>query len=108
MPAVYNKKHKGIPYGAVYIGRGSVYGNPFSHLSYGQAAVKVRSRDASIRAYERWIDGDSGLIALVLQHDPNWHPPTAEQIAELRGKDVVCFCAPEPCHGDVLIRQANV
>ena len=29
------------------------------------------------------------------------------QIEELRGKDVVCFCAPQQCHGDVLIELAN-
>jgi len=26
---------------------------------------------------------------------------------ELRGKDLVCFCAPNACHGDVLIEVAN-
>jgi hypothetical protein len=26
---------------------------------------------------------------------------------ELRGKDLVCWCAPKPCHGDVLLRLAN-
>jgi hypothetical protein len=26
---------------------------------------------------------------------------------ELRGRDLVCFCAPRPCHGDLLLRLAN-
>jgi len=26
---------------------------------------------------------------------------------ELRGKDLACWCAPEPCHGDVLFELAN-
>jgi hypothetical protein len=26
---------------------------------------------------------------------------------ELRGRDLVCFCAPLPCHGDLLLRLAN-
>lgn len=26
---------------------------------------------------------------------------------ELAGKDLVCFCAPEACHGDVLLEIAN-
>ena len=26
---------------------------------------------------------------------------------ELRGKDLVCFCAPKPCHADVLLEIAN-
>jgi len=28
-------------------------------------------------------------------------------IGELRGKDLVCFCAPAACHGDLLPRLAN-
>jgi hypothetical protein len=24
-----------------------------------------------------------------------------------RGCDLVCFCAPRPCHGDLLLRLAN-
>jgi Domain of unknown function (DUF4326) len=26
---------------------------------------------------------------------------------ELRGKDLLCFCAPAACHGDLLLRLAN-
>jgi hypothetical protein len=26
---------------------------------------------------------------------------------ELRGRDLLCFCAPKPCHGDLLLRLAN-
>jgi hypothetical protein len=26
---------------------------------------------------------------------------------ELAGRDLVCWCAPLPCHGDVLLRLAN-
>ena len=26
---------------------------------------------------------------------------------ELKGKDLVCFCAPKLCHGEVLLRIAN-
>jgi hypothetical protein len=26
---------------------------------------------------------------------------------ELRGRDLVCFCAPRPCHGDLLLRLAD-
>ncbi|HEY1865170.1 MAG TPA: DUF4326 domain-containing protein [Roseiarcus sp.] len=25
----------------------------------------------------------------------------------MRGKDLACWCAPKPCHGDVLLRRAN-
>jgi len=26
---------------------------------------------------------------------------------ELRGRDVVCWCAPLPCHADILLELAN-
>jgi hypothetical protein len=26
---------------------------------------------------------------------------------ELKGKDLICFCAPKPCHADVLLEIAN-
>ena len=26
---------------------------------------------------------------------------------ELRGKDLLCFCAPAACHGDLLLRLAD-
>ena len=28
-------------------------------------------------------------------------------VSELKGKDLVCWCSPEPCHGDVLLKYAN-
>lgn len=27
---------------------------------------------------------------------------------ELKGKNLVCFCAPKPCHGDYLLAICNV
>jgi Domain of unknown function (DUF4326) len=29
-------------------------------------------------------------------------------LPELRGKTLVCWCAPLPCHGDVLVELANL
>src|SRR5215831_6014372 len=28
-------------------------------------------------------------------------------LPELRGKDLACWCSPEPCHGEVLLELAN-
>ena len=86
MPKVLNKRVVGIPKGAVYIGRGrgSKWGNPF-------VIDKDGTRGEVIAKFERYLC-DSPLLA---------------HIGELRGKDLVCWCAPEPCHGDVLLRYAN-
>ncbi len=32
--------------------------------------------------------------------------PTLD-LMPLRGKDLVCYCAPKACHADVLLREAN-
>lgn len=35
-------------------------------------------------------------------------PRTAAALPELAGKTLGCWCAPRPCHGDVLVRLAGV
>lgn len=39
-------------------------------------------------------------VAWKLKRDPKWLEP-------LRGRDLMCFCAPRPCHADVLLELAN-
>lgn len=65
----------------VYIGRPSKWGNPF-------VIGRDGDRDAVIAKYRRWIRTKPKLMA---------------SLHELRGRDLVCFCAPQPCHGDVLL-----
>ncbi len=31
----------------------------------------------------------------------------SEDVAELKGKDLVCWCSPLPCHADFLLEMAN-
>lgn len=83
---VYNIKSKKAPKDAVYIGRPSKWGNPFS-------IGKDGTRDEVIAKYEQWVQTQPQLLADIK--------------AELRGKDLVCFCAPLKCHGDVIIKLAN-
>lgn len=87
MPRVLNKyKERGIPIGAVYIGRPSKWGNPF-------AIGPSQDRETVIRLYRDWIQTQPQLIEAAKR--------------ELKGKDLVCFCAPCACHGDVLLEIAN-
>ena len=86
MPAVYNKYHGNIPAGAVYIGRPSKWGNPFPLEMF-------ESRDKCLIAYREWLKNQPQLVAAIK--------------TELRGKNLVCFCAPKLCHGDVLLEIAN-
>jgi hypothetical protein len=95
-PCVLNLRgRRGVlPEGAVYIG-GPVYRGPW-RLQGSKWANPFRpgrdgTREEVIAKYERWLH-ETGLI-----HD----------VHELRGKDLVCWCAPEACHGDLLLRLAN-
>jgi hypothetical protein len=85
MCRVLNKHHAGIPAGALYIGRGSKWGNPFRIGRDGDRAAVVAK-------YERWLADQHHLL---------------RALDELRGRDLVCFCAPWACHGDLLMRLAN-
>lgn len=92
--AVLNFYHLGkqIPENGVYIGRhnaklglvGSQFANPFP-ISDAQPRAVV------IDKYQRWL----------------WEEIKAKRISlpdllALDGKDLVCFCAPQACHGHVL------
>lgn len=81
MIRVLNKKRDGIPPGAVYIGRGSPWGNPFRIGPDG-------SREDVIRKFETYARERLG-------REPDW-------LAPLRGRDIVCWCNPAHCHGDVI------
>lgn len=75
-----------MPAGAVYVGRPSRFGNPFVIGRHGDRAEVVARFEASLMTNPELL---------------------AAAKAELRGKDLVCWCAPEVCHADVLLRIAN-
>ena len=87
MPKVYNKRHKNAPTDAVYVGRGSNWGNLFKIGEDG-------TREEVIEKFEKIY------VPAILKKIPDWLEP-------LRGKDLVCWCFPEACHADVLLRLAN-
>lgn len=93
MPKVYNKYHNNAPTDAIYIGRPSKWGNPFSHKDGTLAKFKVETREQAVDAYERWAKENPNLVNDIKK--------------ELVGKDLVCFCVPKRCHGDVIIEIAN-
>jgi hypothetical protein len=86
MPQVLNAKVVGKSVeGAVYVGRPTKWGNPFSIGLHG-------SRDEVIEQFSRYLLNRPLLIA---------------SLGELRGKDLICWCAPAPCHADLLLELAN-
>jgi len=69
----------------VYIGRPSKWGNPFVIGPDGD-------RPTVIKKYEEWLMKQPALMAALPQ---------------LRDKTLGCWCSPQACHGDVLVRLAT-
>jgi hypothetical protein len=67
----------------VYIGRGSKWGNPYL-VSMG--------RTRCIDLFREFVTSTPELMAA---------------LHELKGKTLVCFCKPQACHGDVLVKLAE-
>lgn len=88
MKVVHCKKE---PYD-VYIGRGSKWGNIFTHKYATMAGCMVETREEAIECFEKWIRNQPVLMAA---------------LPELVGKTLGCYCAPKACHGDVLIKLVN-
>jgi hypothetical protein len=91
---VVNKRRSAFD---VYIGRGSIFGNPFTHLPLDRtkAEFHVATRAESISAFEAWFRKR-------IEAEPDLHVATRG----LYGKRLGCFCKPLPCHGDVLVKIA--
>jgi hypothetical protein len=64
--------------------RKSIWHNPFSVKEYG--------RDKVLEKYENYIRRDKYLMA---------------RLYRLKGKTLGCWCKPEKCHGDILIKLIN-
>ena len=70
----------------IYVGRRTKWGNPWKIGESG-------TREQVIELFEQYIHD-------VLEKQP-------EFLDELRGKDLVCWCAPLACHADILLKLAN-
>jgi Domain of unknown function (DUF4326) len=91
---VVNKKSNPLGY---YIGRPSPLGNPFTAKNYG-GGIKVRTLQESIDRYEEWImkkiNGRDQILLNELKR--------LQAKAKAQPINLICWCAPGPCHGDVI------
>jgi hypothetical protein len=88
MAKVLNKRHPGVDAQlregtAVYVGRPTKWGNPF-------VIGRDGTREQVIAKYAAWVEDQAHEVR-----------------TELRGKDLVCWCAPAACHADILLEIAN-
>lgn len=65
----------------VYVGRPSVWGNPF-------VSGRDGTREEVIEKYRKWIEGRPHLV---------------QKLEKLNPAALICWCAPLPCHADVLV-----
>lgn len=74
----------------IYIGRGSIWGNPYQIGVDGD-------RDEVIRKFA--YDFQRGFLRASKDFDKN--------IENLKGKIIACHCKPASCHGDVIANYIN-
>ena len=73
----------------VFIGRPSKWGNPF------RLPIKANkaTREVVIQKFRDYLREHPQLLGLARR--------------ELKGKVLVCYCSPKPCHGDILAEIAE-
>jgi len=85
----------------VYIGRPSIWGNPFTHISDKETLAEhvVSNRAEALEKYREYITNNQELMSKIL---------------ELDNKVLGCFCItdgsfpiPYVCHGQILIELLN-
>ena len=95
-------KHSDCIGNELYIGRGSVLGNPYTHLPLQrtQAQVQVSSRVEAVKQYEKW------LKEKIEQKDEKIIEQLNDIIERLKigNVNLMCYCSPLLCHGDVIAK----
>lgn len=92
MPKVWNMRDPKRNKNAVYVGRPTLWGNPWSHLDV-PGTIKVPTREEAVINYDKWIRSQPDKMETLRR--------------DYRGLDLSCWCAPKLCHADVLIEIAN-
>ena len=98
------------PRGAVYVGRPTVYGNPFAGRRRIGHARSVILHAAWIRGEtDAYVLGRAGFEPAEVAALGRWRERLLPRLPLLRGRDLQCWCpltAPW-CHADTLLRIAN-
>ena len=91
MKLLLNKYKDNIPSDAVYIGRGSKWGNPYP------IGPQWGDRNQVCNLFEGFFKSryEAGEIS-------------KEELAALYGRPLVCFCAPARCHGETIMKYAEI
>lgn len=87
-PRVYNRKTEKPPKGAIYIGRPTIWGNPY-------VIGRDGTREQVVDWHRKKVLADKTFQQLIRE--------------KLKGKNLVCFCdtTKELCHGLIYLEIAN-
>lgn len=91
-------KYKHIPTeNDIYIGRGSILGNPFTSIKNRTTKAKYicDSREESVNSFDQYLARKIAEKDEVICNELN-------KIYKMKEVNLVCFCKPKSCHGDVI------
>lgn len=103
---IQRKRTKGwrMPEGAIYVGRPTIWGNPWRVGSTGwtiNPGGHINRDPHPPLTEQQAVDSYRNSVVWQLELDPDY-------LADLRGRDLACWCREgDPCHGDVLLELAN-
>ncbi|WP_431997763.1 DUF4326 domain-containing protein [Streptomyces fungicidicus] len=114
---IQRRRTKGwrAPADAVYVGRPSLYGNPFQVARVGKvwvtfidAAPGVVGRTVATVFSEREARQTAVLEFRAMLRTPGGSEQAEFFATKLHGRDLMCWCPiAMPCHADVLLELAN-
>ena len=82
----------------VYVGRPSIYGNPFTHIKSKTTLAEylVETREEAVQKFKQYF-----YERLLTDID------FKEKVTTLKDKRLVCFCHPAVCHGNVIAKYLD-
>lgn len=100
-PTVVNKKTHKPTAKDVYIGRPTVLGNPYTskELDKTKAEYQCATPEESVLKYGHWLKAQVDLGNRQIMD---------ALLAIPRDANLVCWCHPNPCHGDMVVKALKM
>ncbi|MDR3665439.1 MAG: DUF4326 domain-containing protein [Ignavibacteriaceae bacterium] len=96
---ISNKHYAKVTDRDFQIGRGSPLGNPYTHLNGPTLAkYKCNTRHEAVEQYKLWLTEQmlfNDKVAEAMNQ-------IAKMAREPEGVNLVCYCKPAECHGDII------
>lgn len=109
MKRIQRKRTKGwkMPPNTIYVGRPTVWGNPFTAKEWKKDGEKV-SPTALVLMYQILLSEVFGVFKKKYKQTDEEKLLLHEFLKPLRGKNLACWCAlDKPCHADVILELLN-